>query len=134
MKSVVSIVKGTDVEAMAQEAIDLVGGIESVVKPGDVVLIKPNCHGPHPPEEHITVDPRLVAAVVKICKKAKPKEVIVGEVPSIGAAMISFEVSGIKDAVEKAGVDRLADLDQDEFVSMEIPQGKILKRVDRYRS
>jgi len=131
VKSVVSIVKGTDVEAMAQEAIDLIGGIESVVKPGDVVLIKPNCHGPHPPEDHITVDPRLVAAVVKICKKAKPKEVIVGEDSSLGGTMLSFEVSGIKDAVERAGVDRLVDFETDEFVSMEIPQGKILKRIDR---
>jgi uncharacterized protein (DUF362 family) len=32
--------KGKDVEAMANEAIDLTGGIESIVKPGNVVLIK----------------------------------------------------------------------------------------------
>jgi len=129
-KSVVSIVKGKDVDAMAQEAIDLIGGIESIIKPGDVVLIKPNCHGPHPWEDHITVDPRLVAAVVKICKEAKAKEVLVGEAPSLGGAMLSFEISGIKDAVEAVGA-RLIDLENDEYVSMEIPQGKILKRIDR---
>ena len=49
-KSVVSIVKGKDVDKMLREAIDLIGGIESFVKPGDIVLVKPNAHGAHPPE------------------------------------------------------------------------------------
>jgi len=131
MKSVVSIVKGTDVEAMAHEAIDLIGGIESVVKPGSVVLIKPNCHGPHPWEDHITTDPRLIVAVAKICKKAGAKEVLVGEAPSLGGAMLSFEISGIMAAVEESGVARLVDLENDEYVSMKIPNGKILKKIDR---
>ncbi len=131
MKSVVSIVKGKDVEAMVKEAIHLIGGIQSIVKPGDVVLIKPNVHGPHPPEDHITTDPRLVAAVVKLCKKAKAKEVLVGEAPSLtGGTMFCFEISGMKDAVEGAGA-RIVDLETDEYVSMEIPQGKILKSIER---
>ncbi len=130
-KSVVSIVKGTDAEKMAEEAIDLIGGIESVVKPGNVVLIKPNCHGPHPQEDHITTDQRLVATVAKLCKKAGAKEVLIGEAPSMGGAMLSFEISGIMDAVEKSGAARLVDLENDEYVSMKVPNGKILKAIDR---
>ena len=131
MKSIVSIVKGKDIEAMVDEAIDLIGGIESIVKPGNVILIKPNVHGAHPLEDHITVDPRLVAAVVKKCKKAGAKEVLVGEAPSLGAdTMFCFEISGMKEAVEAAGA-RLVDLETDEYISTKIPQGKILKSIDR---
>ncbi|MFC2045212.1 DUF362 domain-containing protein [Chloroflexota bacterium] len=130
-KSVVSIVKGTDPEAMVQEAMELIGGMESVVKPGDVVLIKPNCHGPHPWEDHITTDPRLIAAVIKLCKKAGAKEILVGESPSLGGAMLSFEISGQKEAVEATGMAKLVDLEADEFVSMKVPNGKILKNIDR---
>ncbi len=130
-KSVVSIVKGKDVEAMAKEALDLIGGIESVVKKGDVVLIKPNCHGPHPWEDHITTDPRLIVAVIKLCKKAGAKEIWVGEAPSLGGAMLSFEISGQKAAVEGTGMAKLIDLDNTEYVTMKVPNGMILKKVDR---
>ena len=67
-KSVVSIVKGKDVDEMLREAIDLIGGIESFVKPGDIVLVKPNAHGAHPPESHVDTNPIVVAAVVRRCK------------------------------------------------------------------
>lgn len=130
-KSIVSIVKGTDVEAMAQEALDFTGGIKSVVKPGDVVLIKPNCHGPHPWEDHITTDPRLIAAVIKLCKKAGAKEILVGEAPSLGGAMLSFEISGQKAAVEATGVAKLVDLENAEYVTMQVPNGMILKKINR---
>ena len=130
-KSVVSIVKGKDVEVMLGEAIDLIGGIESIVKPGDVVLIKPNVHGPHPPEDHITTTPSLVAAMIKLCQKAKAKEVLVGEAPSlVGGTMFCYQISGMKDAVEAAG-GTLVDLETAEFVSMDVPQGMILKKIDR---
>ncbi|MFC2045299.1 DUF362 domain-containing protein [Chloroflexota bacterium] len=130
-KSLVSIVKGADPEVMVQEAVDLIGGIKSVVKKGDMVLIKPNCHGPHPFEDHITTDPRLIAAVIKLCKKAGAKEILVGEAPSLGGAMFSFEISGQKEAVEATGVAKLVDLENDEYVSMKIPNGLIMKSIDR---
>ena len=130
-KSVVSIVKGTDVEAMAKEALDLIGGIESVVKKGDVVLIKPNCHGPHPWEDHITTDPRLIAAVIRLCKKAGAKEIWVGEAPSLGGAMLSFEISGQKEAVEATKAAKLIDLETAEYVTMKVKNGMINKSIER---
>ncbi len=131
MKSVVSVVKGKNTEKMVQEALDLIGGLESVVKPGDVVLLKPNVHGPHPAEDHITTDPQIVATMVKLCKKAKAKQVLVGEAPSlVGGTMYCYEISGIKEAVEGAG-GKLVDLETDEYVTMKVPQGNILKTIDR---
>jgi len=41
-KSVVSIVKETDAEKMVEEALSLIGGVSSLIKPGSVVVVKPN--------------------------------------------------------------------------------------------
>ncbi len=136
MKSVVSIVQGKDVEAMVAEALDLIGGIESVVKKGNKVLIKPNIHGPHPLEDHITTDPRIVVAVAEQCQKAGAQEVLVGEAPSLtggGATMFAYEVSGLKDAVEKSGAAKLVDLETDEYIDVKVPDGMILKSIRRPR-
>ena len=42
LKSLVSIVKGTDVDKMVEEALSLLGGVDSLIKPGSVVVVKPN--------------------------------------------------------------------------------------------
>ena len=137
MKSEVSIVKGKDVEKMVAEALELIGGIESVVKKGDKVLIKPNVHGPHPLEDHITTDPRLVVAVANQCHKAGAKEVLVGEAPSLtgaGATIHAYEISGMKEAIEKSGAATLVDLETDEYVDVKVPGGFILKNMPRPKS
>ena len=59
-KSVVSIVKGTDVEALVQQAIDLVGGIGSIVKPGATVVIKPNAGHVGIPGSSVNTTPEVV--------------------------------------------------------------------------
>ena len=38
----VSIVRGDDVARQVREAVNLLGGMERFVKPGDRVLVKPN--------------------------------------------------------------------------------------------
>lgn len=130
-KSIVSIVKGKAVNKMLRKAIDLIGGIESFVKPGDIVLVKPNAHGAHPPESHVDTNPKVVAAVVRLCKAAGAKEVIIGEASGIGQDSIkSLEVSGIKKAAEEAGADRFIDLEKDEYIRVEIPKGKLIKYID----
>ena len=137
MKSQVSIVKGKDVAKMVDEALELIGGIKSVVKKGDTVLIKPNVHGPHPLEDHITTDPRVVVAVAEQCRKAGAKEVLVGEAPSLnggGDAMHSYEVSGMKQAIEESGAAKLIDLETDEFVDVTIDDGLILRTMPRPKS
>jgi uncharacterized protein (DUF362 family) len=41
-KSIVSILKGTDPEAMAEQAVDHLGGIRSLIRPGSTVVVKSN--------------------------------------------------------------------------------------------
>ena len=56
-KSVVSIAKGTDPEKMVTEALSLLGGVENLIKPGSVVILKPNAGHPFKPETSICTSP-----------------------------------------------------------------------------
>ncbi len=74
-----------DINAMVKKAIDLIGGIEKFVKKGDVVVIKPNLFAPYPPP--ISVDRRVVGALVALCKVAGAKKTVVIEGVSVGTLM-----------------------------------------------
>ena len=41
-KSIVSIVKGGDAEKMVRQAVDHLGGVKSLIRPGSTVVVKPN--------------------------------------------------------------------------------------------
>ncbi len=54
------------IEAMVREAISLQGGLEWIISPGDMVLIKPNIVDPEPPGTGEVTDVRVVKALIKI--------------------------------------------------------------------
>lgn len=109
-KSIVSIVKGNDAEKMVDEALSLLGG-SALIKPGSTIVIKPNAGHPSPPETAGCTSPEMVSAVIKVLRKAKPKEIIVAEAGAIGCdTMECFEVSGIGKAAKEAGADRIVDI------------------------
>jgi uncharacterized protein (DUF362 family) len=70
---------------MVQQAVDLVGGIKKFVQKGDTVVIKPNLFAPYPPP--ISVDRRVISALVALCKSAGASEVAVLEGVSVGSLM-----------------------------------------------
>lgn len=110
-KSIVSIVKGTDAEKMIDEALSLLGGVERLIKPNSTVVIKPNAGHPFPPETSVNTSPAVVSAVIKVIRKARPKEIILAEASAIGCdTMEALEVSGIRQAAEEAGADRIIDI------------------------
>ena len=55
---------------LVEDAIDQIGGISRFVRPGQTVLIKPNVTVFYTAEEGCTTDPYVVAALVRLCKKA----------------------------------------------------------------
>lgn len=110
-KSIVSIVKGTDTEKLVDEALSLLGGVDSLIKPDSIVVVKPNAGHPFPPETSVNTSPAVVSAVIKVLRKAKPKQIILAEASAIGCdTMESLEVSGIRKAAEDAGADRIIDI------------------------
>ncbi len=60
-----------------KEAIEDIGGIQTFIKPGEKVLLKPNLLGAFHPDKAITTHPVIVKAVINIVREA-------GAVPFVG--------------------------------------------------
>jgi len=97
----VGVVRSTDVEAAVGKAVDLVGGIGRFVKPGDVVVVKPNIAFNSPPEYKATTDPLVVRTMVHLCYQARAARVYVFDRP-VSNPRLSYVTSGIEQA-EKPG-------------------------------
>lgn len=113
-KSIVSIVKGTDAEKIVTEALSLLGGASSLIKPNSTVVVKPNVGHPFKDETSVNTSTAVVSAVIKELRKAHPKEIILAEASARGCDTLEcFEVSGIRKAAEEAGVNRMIDIKRD---------------------
>lgn len=127
------------VKRKIEETINLaVGGIDNIVKPGEIVLVKPNLGFQAPPESYAVVDPRVVEGMVAFLKeKSKAKEVWVGDNPSlgqhVGRSRPAFMAAGMYDAAIKGGADRVIFFDEEETVEMEIPGAKIFKKAKVFK-
>lgn len=114
-KSIVSIVKGKDPEGMVEQALDHLGGVRSLIKPGSTVVVKPNAGHEGSPASSVNTSPEVVSAVVRVLKKANPGKIILAEASAIGCDTMScLESSGIKAAAEEAGVDEIRDIKSEE--------------------
>jgi len=82
-----------------RRSIDLLGGIETFVKRGERVLLKPNLLYGKAPEKAVTTHPSVVRGMIKIVREA-------GGVPLIGD---SPGMESLGRAAEKAGIKRVAD-------------------------
>lgn len=72
-----------DVEKGINEVLDLIGGIEKYINPGERVLIKPNMLEAVPKELSVTTHPEVVRAVIREVKKAGGVPVL-GDSPAMG--------------------------------------------------
>lgn len=84
-KSVVSAIKGKDLYSMTRDAIDAIGGMESVIDIGDRVFIKPNfVNFPWAKENNCfqngeCTKPEIIITTTEECLKAGASEVVIGE-------------------------------------------------------
>ena len=98
-----SVVKGPDRAKTLNRAIELLGGIERFVKPGEAVTIKPNVAFASPPMLGATSRPELVAELVRLCyNRGRAKRVYVTDNP-INDPASCFTLSGIGKAASEAG-------------------------------
>lgn len=99
MSPAVSIVKCQSydekkvIEALRQ-SIHLMGGLESVIKKGDRVLLKPNLLIGKSPDKAVTTHPSIVKAAIQIVREAGGVPFI-GDSPAIGSAAKAAEKAKI---------------------------------------
>jgi uncharacterized protein (DUF362 family) len=131
----VSIVKGprppdsAAIFKMVSRAVDLVGGMESVVKEGDVVALKPNVVTGRLSGRGVTTDPRVIEDLIKLAYETGAGNVLVVEGSGYGAPTSeALELSGMKAAAERNGAD-VVDVDRDDVVEVEIPDPLILDSI-----
>ncbi len=69
-------VKGSPASA-TRAAVELLGGIEQFVKPGNKVVIKPNMSFARSPDQASNTHPEVVKELVVLCKEAKAKDILI---------------------------------------------------------
>lgn len=114
MSSKVSIVKCDSynpvlVQERTRSAIDLIGGINTFIKPKSCVLVKPNLLMASSPELGIVTHPEVVRAVVRILKGIDCR-VIIGDGPSVWGKQAEhvdevYRITGIKAVAQEEGVE-----------------------------
>jgi uncharacterized protein (DUF362 family) len=97
----VVVARGGGPALLARAAVAALGGMERFVKPGETVLVKPNMAWDRTPEQGANTHPEVVAEVVRLCRAAGARRVIVSE-NSIHDAERVAERSGIRAAVAAA--------------------------------
>jgi uncharacterized protein (DUF362 family) len=96
------VARGPRPEVNVQAALARMGGMGAFVGRDDVVLIKPNVGWERTPAQAANTDPDVVAALVRACREAGAKEVIVAELPCTNPE-IAFRRSGVAEAARREG-------------------------------
>lgn len=125
-RTVLSVARGDDPAAITAAAVAALGGMEAFVRPGADVVVKPNiCTGYHGPEYAATTNPEVVATLVELCLRAQARRVRVMDLPFGSPAEEAYRVSGIQDAVERAGGE-MQIMSPAGFRAFRIPDGRDL--------
>lgn len=135
MSTIVSIIKCDDYSKARdaiKEALDLIGGLEKIISPGNRVLLKPNVLAIKRPEAAVTTHPAIVSAMCELVKEA-------GGIPIVGdgsgvtssasiATAEALRVSGIEEAASNSGAD-LINFETSGFVEVDVPGAKQFPRL-----
>ncbi len=113
-----------------RKAIDLLGGLDSFVSPGQKVLVKPNLLQMTSPEKCVTTHPEVVYAVAKMLNDHGCQVVIAdsagGDTPFTSSRLQKlYEITGMVQAARRAGVSLGTEA---RYVEVPSPQGKVVKK------
>ncbi len=117
--------KGDDPVKMFDESIKALGGMESFVKPGQSVVVKPNIGWDATPERAANTNPQLIGRIIKSCYDAGASDVYVFD-NTCNEWTKCYSNSGIKSAVEEAGGTMVPGNSESFYKAIEIPEGKKL--------
>jgi len=97
-----AVARGSDPALLVRAAIQRLGGIQRFVRNGESVLLKPNMAWDRTPEQGANTHPAVVAEMIRQCRAAGARRVIVADNPVHDAERTS-QRSGIRQAVGDAG-------------------------------
>ncbi|MEW5946241.1 MAG: DUF362 domain-containing protein [bacterium] len=117
-------------DAALDRSIELLGGIEKFVRPGQKVFLKPNLLLAANPERAATTHPLFVAAAVRLVQRAGALPFF-GDLPGgfhVGTTKKIYRVTGMDAAAEQTGA-TLVKLEAHGFRKHLIPDAKIITEV-----
>jgi uncharacterized protein (DUF362 family) len=123
-----TVAHGSDPYKATIKAINMLGGIERFVKPGDNVLLFPNIISPSPPAFAINTNPEVIKAVAELCVKAGGNvQVYHHHDPGYAKAL------GIQDGVEAVGAHMVhmppPEEAADRYIEVPVPMGRALSKI-----
>jgi uncharacterized protein (DUF362 family) len=122
---------GMDPQVLVDKALELLGGVEKFVPAGGSILVKPNV-GFY--EMDAVTDPKVVAAVVRSLRHARPARIVVGESSVRGHdTQHALSVTGVRAAAEQAGAE-VRDMRKDPAVTVNLPKGRAITSVEVFKT
>jgi uncharacterized protein (DUF362 family) len=123
----IGVATGDDIDAAVRSAVASVGGMESYVKSGDRVIVKPNLSFASPAKRAATTNPETLASVIRLCLEAGAKEVLVVDHPLQDAAIIGDKADVAKAVIAIDGATLLLPTTEVLYKKTPIPRGKEMK-------
>ncbi len=125
--------KGKQIAQLVEETVGALGGIEQYVKPGEVVVVKPNIGWDRTVELAANTHPEVVSTLVRLCLEAGAKKIRIFD-RTCNDERRCYTQSGIRSAVESIKSDRvsLEYVDRRQFQEMQIRGGKAFDRWEFY--
>lgn len=120
------VVHGNDIPKMIAAGIEKMGGWGKFFKEGKKVAIKPNLAWKSTPEQGGNTHPDIIRAVILAAEKAKVKQIVIPE-NTCHSERETFPACGILDAIKGTGA-KLYRPKGNDYVSVEVPKGKICKK------
>jgi uncharacterized protein (DUF362 family) len=124
-------VRDGEPEALFDQGIQALGGMQSFVKKGQTVVVKPNMAWDVPPERAANTNPQLVKRIVEHCLNAGAKEVYVFDYTCDNWEK-SYRNSGIEKAVKEAGGKIAPGNSESYYQAVAIPNGRRLKEAKEH--
>ena len=123
--SISSFDREIDAAEQTVRAIDALGGFDKIVRPGDVVCLKPNFVSYRPDARGVLTDPRVIEGVIRAVIDCRGKPVVMeascgGRYPTLKLA----EKIGMLDICKKYDVE-MVDLNADSEVVINVPDALV---------
>lgn len=125
----IGVAKG-EAAAAARAAVDLIGGMKSVVRKGQRVLIKPNMSFARSPAQASNTHPTVVKTVADMCIEAGASKVLILD-HTLAPGKVCVQTSGIGPVCETIDANMVHAINSPSFFTeVIIPKAKSLGRTD----